>query len=42
MITNVSLVTLWVTDQDDAKKFYLETLGFVEGTDAALGDGSDG
>ncbi|MFC0447619.1 VOC family protein [Rhodococcus jostii] len=39
MITNVSLVTLWVTDQDDAKKFYIDTLGFVEGTDVTMGDG---
>jgi catechol 2,3-dioxygenase-like lactoylglutathione lyase family enzyme len=39
MITNISLVTLWVTDQDDAKKFYIDTLGFVEGTDVRMGDG---
>jgi len=39
MITNVSLFTLWVTDQDAAKSFYLDTLGFVEGTDITLGDG---
>ncbi|MFV9453701.1 VOC family protein [Rhodococcus sp. NM-2] len=39
MITNVSLVTLWVTDQDDAKKFYIDTLGFAEGTDVTMGDG---
>ncbi|CAM2931256.1 VOC family protein [Prescottella defluvii] len=39
MITNVSLVTLWVTDQDEAKRFYLDTLGFVEATDVSMGDG---
>ncbi len=39
MITNVSLVTIYVTDQDDAKKFYVDTLGFAERTDVTLGDG---
>jgi catechol 2,3-dioxygenase-like lactoylglutathione lyase family enzyme len=39
MITNVSLVTLYVTDQDEAKKFYTEVLGFDEHTDVAMGDG---
>lgn len=39
MITNISLVTLYVTDQDEAKKFYCDVLGFVEGTDVTLGDG---
>jgi catechol 2,3-dioxygenase-like lactoylglutathione lyase family enzyme len=39
MITNVSLVTLYVTDQDEAKKFYCDVLGFVEGTDLSMGDG---
>lgn len=39
MITNISLSTLWVTDQDAAKRFYIETLGFIEGTDITLGDG---
>jgi catechol 2,3-dioxygenase-like lactoylglutathione lyase family enzyme len=39
MITNISLFTLWVTDQDAAKRFYIDTLGFVENTDATLGDG---
>ena len=28
MITNVSLVTVYVTDQDEAKKFYTDVLGF--------------
>jgi catechol 2,3-dioxygenase-like lactoylglutathione lyase family enzyme len=39
MITNVSLVTLYVTDQDEAKRFYCDVLGFVEGTDISMGDG---
>jgi catechol 2,3-dioxygenase-like lactoylglutathione lyase family enzyme len=39
MITNVSLFTLYVTDQDDAKRFYTEILGFEERADASLGDG---
>ena len=39
MITNVSLVTLYVTDQDEAKEFYIDKLGFVERTDVTLGDG---
>ena len=39
MITNISLVTLWVTDQDAAKRFYVDRLGFVEGTDVTMGDG---
>jgi catechol 2,3-dioxygenase-like lactoylglutathione lyase family enzyme len=39
MITNVSLVTLYVTDQDAAKAFYVDTLGFVEHTDVSMGDG---
>ena len=39
MITNVSLVTLWVTDQDEATKFYTDVLGFEETTDVSMGDG---
>lgn len=39
MITNISLVTLYVSDQDEAKKFYCDVLGFVEGTDVSMGDG---
>ena len=39
MITNISLVTVYVTDQDDARKFYVDTLGFVERNDVSLGDG---
>ena len=39
MITNISLVTVYVTDQDEAKAFYIDKLGFVEGTDVTMGDG---
>ena len=39
MITNVSLATVWVTDQDEAKVFYVDTLGFQEHTDITMGDG---
>jgi catechol 2,3-dioxygenase-like lactoylglutathione lyase family enzyme len=39
MITNVSLVTLYVTDQDEAKAFYLDKLGFEESVDLQMGDG---
>jgi catechol 2,3-dioxygenase-like lactoylglutathione lyase family enzyme len=39
MITHVSLVTVWVTDQDEAKAFYVDKLGFQEASDIAMGDG---
>ncbi len=39
MITNVSLVTLYVSDQDDAKSFYTDVLGFEERADVRMGDG---
>lgn len=39
MITNVSLATVWVTDQDEAKAFYIDKLGFREHTDITMGDG---
>jgi catechol 2,3-dioxygenase-like lactoylglutathione lyase family enzyme len=39
MITNVSLATVWVNDQDEAKAFYLDKLGFEEATDITMGDG---
>ena len=39
MITNVSLATVWVNDQDEAKAFYVDKLGFREGSDVAMGDG---
>jgi catechol 2,3-dioxygenase-like lactoylglutathione lyase family enzyme len=39
MITNISLVTLYVHDQDEARDFYVDTLGFVPGADVSMGDG---
>jgi catechol 2,3-dioxygenase-like lactoylglutathione lyase family enzyme len=39
MITNVSLVSVYVTDQDEAKRFYTEKLGFQEGADVSMGEG---
>ncbi|MFI6222455.1 VOC family protein [Nocardia salmonicida] len=37
-ITNVSLVTVYVTDQDAAKQWYIDKLGFVESSDVSMGD----
>ncbi|PZS15086.1 MAG: glyoxalase [Pseudonocardiales bacterium] len=39
MITNVSIVNVFVTDQDAAKQFYTEVLGFEERGDVTLGEG---
>jgi catechol 2,3-dioxygenase-like lactoylglutathione lyase family enzyme len=39
MITNISLFTLYVTDQDEAKRFYVEHLGFEERVDITMGEG---
>ncbi len=39
MITNVSLITIYVTDQDAAKDFYVNTLGFEAREDISMGDG---
>ncbi|MEU4292336.1 VOC family protein [Kribbella sp. NPDC026596] len=38
MITNVSLVTVYVNDIDEAKAFYTEKLGFVLGEDITLSE----
>lgn len=38
MITHVSLVTVWVTDQDTALAFYTDVLGFAKGDDVRLGE----
>ncbi|MFI5706734.1 VOC family protein [Kribbella sp. NPDC051620] len=38
MITNVSLITVYVHDIDEAKAFYTEKLGFVLGDDITVGD----
>ena len=39
MITNVSLMTLYVTDQDAARDFYVEKLGFEARADVRMGEG---
>jgi catechol 2,3-dioxygenase-like lactoylglutathione lyase family enzyme len=39
VITNVSLVTIYVTDQDAAKDFYVNVLGFEARDDISMGDG---
>lgn len=39
MITNVAIVNVFVTDQDAAKQFYTEILGFDERDDVTLGEG---
>lgn len=39
MITNVSLFTVYVTDQDASKQFYVDKLGFAERTDVSWGEG---
>ena len=38
MITNVSIVSVFVKVIDAAKAFYLDVLGFAEHTDVTLGD----
>ncbi|WP_194831948.1 VOC family protein [Nocardia sp. XZ_19_369] len=37
-ITNVSLVTVYVTDQSESKQWYIDKLGFVEVADITMGD----
>lgn len=37
MITNISLVTVWVTDIDESKAFYTDVLGFDAGDDFTFG-----
>ena len=39
MITNISIVSVFVKDQDESKKFYTDVLGFKEKDDITLGDG---
>ncbi len=39
MLTNISLFTVYVTDQDEAKTFYTDVLGFEERTDVRMGEG---
>ena len=39
MITNISLVNVFCLDQDKARDFYVDVLGFVPGTDVTMGEG---
>lgn len=39
MITNISLVTVYCLDQDQARDFYVNVLGFQPGTDVRMGEG---
>jgi catechol 2,3-dioxygenase-like lactoylglutathione lyase family enzyme len=38
MISSLSIITVWVLDQDEARDFYTEKLGFVLHTDATTED----
>jgi len=38
MITNVSLVSIWVKDLDESLAFYTDVLGFVKNADVAFGN----
>lgn len=38
MITNISLVTVFCLDQDQARDFYVDVLGFKAHTDIAVGE----
>lgn len=38
MITNVSLITIYVNDQEEARDFYVNTLGFEPRADVTMGD----
>jgi catechol 2,3-dioxygenase-like lactoylglutathione lyase family enzyme len=39
MITNISLVNVFCLDQDKARDFYVDVLGFQPHTDATMGEG---
>jgi catechol 2,3-dioxygenase-like lactoylglutathione lyase family enzyme len=39
MIKNISLVTVYCLDQDRARDFYVDVLGFQPGTDITMGEG---
>lgn len=39
MITNISLVTVYCLDQDAARDFYVDVLGFEARSDVTLGEG---
>lgn len=38
MIKSLAIATVWSTDQERDKKFFVETLGFTERTDLHMGD----
>src|SRR6478672_1699630 len=38
MINKLSVVTIWVTDQNEALRFYTEKMGFEIRTDVTVGD----
>ena len=38
MISNISLMTVWVNDLDDALDFYTDKLGFEVREDVTMGD----
>lgn len=42
MINRLSHSCIWVLDQDSAKEFYTEKLGFEVRTDVVMGDGFEG
>ncbi len=39
MITNISLITVYCLDQDKARDFYVDVLGFTPRTDITMGEG---
>ncbi len=39
MITNISLMTVYCLDQDRARNFYVDVLGFEARTDITMGEG---
>ncbi|GII59488.1 lyase [Planotetraspora thailandica] len=39
MVTNISLVTVYCLDQDKARDFYVDVLGFEPRTDVSMGEG---
>jgi catechol 2,3-dioxygenase-like lactoylglutathione lyase family enzyme len=39
MITNISLTTVYCLDQDRARDFYVDVLGFQAHTDVSMGEG---
>ena len=39
MITNISLITVYCLDQDPARDFYVDVLGFEPRTDVTMGEG---